>query len=290
MRVSARSSAIRSLFHQHRDRRLRLVLLGVLALTLMVIDHRSDWLADVRWRLEWALSPLTSLATLPTQWQRSLKLAWVERLQWQAEVAELRQQVLELTAEQQRLRQLDSENQRLRKLLDSRERVQQPVMATEIIGVDNDPYRHEVIIDKGTRAGARIGQVLLDGNGILGQVVWAGPDRSRVLLISDVTHGIPVVVVRSGVRAIAVGSGMLQRLNLIHVPDSADIVVGDEVVSSGLGDRFPPGYPVARVTTIEHLPGAAFATVAGEPAAALDRTRLGLLVLTNEAQAESIAK
>lgn len=251
------------------------------------VDHRTDWLDGLRWRLEWALTPLTSLAVLPVRVQQSLTLVWRERRQWQSEVAGLRQQVLELSASNQRLRQLDVENQRLRALLGSRDRVQHPVMATEIIGVDNDPYRHEVIIDKGTLAGARIGQVLLDGNGIMGQVVWAGPDRSRVLLITDVTHGIPVVVVRSGVRAVAVGSGVLQRLNLIHVPDSADVSVGDELVSSGLGGRFPPGYPVAQVTAVEHLPGAAFATVAGVPSAALDQTRLGLLVLTSGPAAEA---
>jgi len=88
---------------------------------------------------------------------------------------------------------------------------------------------------------------------------------------------------RNGVRAIATGTGALNELELIYVPNTADIKVGDMLVSSGLGKRYPQGYPVATVSSIENVPGESFAAVKAEPTAKLDRSRYLLLVFTDEA-------
>ena len=120
----------------------------------------------------------------------------------------------------------------------------------------------------------------------MGQVIEVNEFTSRVLLISDNRHAVPVKVNRNGVRAIAYGVGSVNYLELGNVPDTTDIEVGDLLVSSGLGGRFPKGYPVARVSNIEHDPGQPFARVKAIPLAQLNRSELLLLVFRENSQAE----
>ena len=176
---------------------------------------------------------------------------------------------------------LTAENNRLRDLLGSAAKLQDNVLVAELIGVDPDPERHEVIIDKGTSSGVFVGQPLLDAQGLMGQVIEISPYTSRVLLVSDQTHSVPVQVNRSNLRLIARGSGVTRQLELLHVQDTADIRVGDLLVSSGLGDRFPVGYPVGLVNKVEHDPGQPFALVTAIPSARLDRSRHVLLVFAD---------
>ncbi|MBP7546865.1 MAG: rod shape-determining protein MreC, partial [Corallincola sp.] len=122
------------------------------------------------------------------------------------------------------------------------------------------------------------GQPVLDERGIVGQVVAVGPTTSRVLLIADDMHAIPVRIYRNDVRAIAVGSGELDRLTLQYLPHSTDVRVGDLLVASGLGGRFPEGYPVARVTHVDRNERSSFARVDAVPEASLDRLRYLLLL------------
>ena len=123
----------------------------------------------------------------------------------------------------------------------------------------------------------------------MGQVIDVLPYTSRVLLVADSNHAIPVQVNRNGVRAIAVGSGKLDELALIYVPDTADIQEGDQLVSSGLGSRYPKGYPLGEITTIEHDPGEPFAFVKAKPAAYLDRSRYVLLVFSKASELPDIS-
>jgi rod shape-determining protein MreC len=115
----------------------------------------------------------------------------------------------------------------------------------------------------------------------MGQVVELMPYTSRVLLLTDTTHSIPVQVNRNGLRAIASGTGNPERLELRHVADTADIKEGDLLVSSGLGQRFPAGYPVATVKEVIHDSGQPFAIVRAVPTAALNRSRYLLLVFSD---------
>jgi rod shape-determining protein MreC len=126
-----------------------------------------------------------------------------------------------------------------------------------------------------------LGQPVLDARGLMGQVVELMPYTSRVLLLTDTTHSIPVQVNRNGLRAIASGTGNPERLELRHVADTADIKEGDLLVSSGLGQRFPAGYPVATVKEVIHDSGQPFAIVRAVPTAALNRSRYLLLVFSD---------
>ena len=151
------------------------------------------------------------------------------------------------------------------------------------MAVDPDPFSQQILINKGSEDQAFIGQPVLDSHGLMGQIIDVLPYTSRVLLIADSNHAIPVEVNRNGVRAIAVGSGNLNQLNLIYVPETADIKEGDLLVSSGLGGRYPRGYPVAKVAKVAHSPGQAFAEVSATPSAQLDRSRHMLLVFNKTA-------
>jgi rod shape-determining protein MreC len=210
--------------------------------------------------------------------------AAVSRTTLQEENSRLRNEALILKQKVQQMVSLRAENNRLRELLNTSEQLDDSVLVAELIGVDPDPYTHHIILNKGSSHGVFVGQPILDAQGLMGQVVEVLPYTSRVLLLADSNHAIPVQVSRNGVRAIAVGAGKLDELVLIYVPDTADIKAGDHLVSSGLGSRYPKGYPVGEITSVEHDPGEPFAFVRAKPAAYLDRSRYVLLVFSKESE------
>ena len=177
-----------------------------------------------------------------------------------------------------KLEALEHENIRLRALLDSSFKVGERVSIAEIIRVDMDPYKHHVLINKGSWDKVFRLQPILDSNGVLGQVVNVAPKTSQVILISDPDHAIPVQINRNGFRSIALGTGTTRKLDLPYIPNNTDIKKGDLLVTSGLGGRFPSGYPVANVTEVIVNPGKPFATVSAEPTAKLDHIKEILLV------------
>lgn len=263
-----------------------MVLAGLLAAVLITADLQFNQMAATR--------AMASAVTFPFYWLSDLPARlsdWGEEsVQSRSSLIDdnrrLRSEALLLEAQVQQMAALRAENVRLRALLNSSALLQDDVLVAELVGVSPDPARHLVVLDKGSRDGVFNGQPLIDANGLMGQVVEVAPNSARVLLITDATHALPVQVNRNGVRAIAEGIGRLDRLELRHVASTEDIAVGDLLVSSGLGGRFPAGYPVATVTELEIDPGQAFARVTAEPSAALNRSRHVLLVFTGDAGAE----
>jgi len=251
---------------------------------LIVADHQFNQLARVRALLDAAATPLFWAADLPSRlvdWSdthirsRGSLLEQNERL---------RRENLLLEGRSLQMASLQAENIRLRALLNSTALVRDDVLVAELIGVSPDPARHQLILNKGSDDGVFVGQPLIDADGLLGQVVEVSGISSRALLITDATHSIPVQINRNGVRAIAEGSGVLGSLEVHHVSATTDIAEGDLLVTSGLGGRFPVGYPVAVVSEIDRDPGEAFARIVAVPTAALDRSRHVLLVFTADAQ------
>src|SRR5690606_7922668 len=173
-------------------------------------------------------------------------------------------------------------NNELRRLLNSSEVLDDRVIVGEVVGVSPDPFSHEIIINKGESDGVTTGQAVLDAEGLMGQVIQTSQFTSRVLLVSDSSHAVPVEVVRNGLRSILLGNGETDELDLVHVPDTADIREGDMLVSSGLGGRFPRGYPVAEVSSIEKESGEPFVTIQAAPKARLNQSRLVLIVFQPE--------
>ncbi|MFI8745383.1 rod shape-determining protein MreC [Pseudomonas sp. NPDC077186] len=264
-------------------------MLAVLSAVLMVVDARFEALKPLRSQLGLVLTPFYWLADLPVRAWDGATQQISSRSELMAENEKLKAEALLLQRRLQKLAALTEQNVRLRELLNSAALVDEEVLVGELIGVDPNPYTHRILIDKGEKDGVFLGQPVLDARGLMGQVVEIMPYTARVLLLTDTTHSIPVQVNRSGLRAIAVGTGNPERLELRHVADTADIKEGDLLVSSGMGQRFPAGYPVATVKEVIHDSGQPFAIVRAVPTAALNRSRYLLLVFSDQRTAEQRA-
>jgi rod shape-determining protein MreC len=260
---------------------VRLLVLVVLSVTLMVVDARFTLLKPLRSQMSLVLMQSYWVTDLPQRLWQGVASQFGSRTELVAENEKLKTEGLLLQGRLQKLAALTEQNVRLRELLNSSALVNEKVEVAELIGMDPNPFTHRILINKGERDGVVLGQPVLDARGLMGQVVELMPYTSRVLLLTDSTHSIPVQVNRNGLRAIASGTGNPERLELRHVADTADIKEGDLLVSSGLGQRFPAGYPVATVKEVIHDSGQPFAIVRAVPTAALNRSRYLLLVFTD---------
>ena len=256
----------------------RFLLLALVCVSLMILDFRDQHLTRVRQGLSLVVYPVRVLVDAPFSAWNWLSSTFGDRRRLVEENESLKRERLSAEFRLQRLAALEMENARLRELLDSTERVGSRALIAEILSVDLDPYRQRFDLNRGLVDGVYVGQALLDARGVVGQVVRVGPLTSEALLITDADHAVPVSVNRNGLRTIAVGTGDTGRLRLPYLTNSADIEVGDLLVTSGLGGVFPAGYPVGRVTSVQGRADQAFAEVIAEPASALDRDREVLLI------------
>lgn len=251
---------------------LRLVAYLAVAIVLMVADHRNDYLARIRWGLSTAIEPMYRIAAWPSQIARQISLAVTDREELTERNQQLSEQLLLAQARLNRLSVLRDENQRLQELLDVQHSLGLGVQLAKIIDVDTDPSRHRIVVNAGARQSVEVGEAVLDAHGVMGQVVEVLPNTSTVLLITDPTHALPVTVERTGMRVIAHGGAALDRLELPNVPISADIKVGDRLITSGLGGHFPAGFPVGEIRAISNDASGMFAVADARPSAALDRS------------------
>jgi len=252
----------------------------VLSIVLIVADHRQHHLDMLRSTLTVVIYPLYYLANLPDNLARLMDGRLASETELRQANTTLRRENLALRARLQQFEALEAENMRLRDLLGSSLKLGDRVVIAELLSVDLDPYRQQVIINKGAASGVFVGQPVLDANAVMGQVVRVDPLTSAVLLITDAAHALPVQINRNGMRAVAAGTGIVNRLELPNLPNNADVRKGDLLVTSGLGGHFPPGYPVALVSEVRREPGMPFATIVATPTARLDRSREVLLVWT----------
>jgi rod shape-determining protein MreC len=258
------------------------VLLAILTVVILITaDLRFNRMETTRSLLDTVATPVYWLADIPTRLGDWSEVHLQSRTQLLESNERLEQENLILEGRSLQMSSLQAENVRLRALLNSTALLRDDVLVAELIGISPDPVRHLLLLNKGRSDGVFVGQPLIDAGGLMGQVVEVSAEKSRALLITDVTHSIPVQVNRNGVRAIAEGTGALSKLEIHHVSATTDIQQGDLLVSSGLGGRFPAGYPVAIVSKIDRDPGQAFARILAVPSAALDRSRHVLLVFTS---------
>lgn len=251
-----------------------------LSLLLMTLDHRWHHLESVRAALSLVASPLQYVLGAPSATGHWLGQLFASRQTLLEENATLKARALLQEGRLQKMAALEAENMRLRELLDSAFKVSERVLVAELLEVDLEPFSQRIVINKGSRDEVFVGQSLLDASGVVGQVVHVAPFTSIAMLITDPSHALPVRVNRNGLRAIAVGTGSPSRLELLHLPVNADVEVGDLLITSGLGGRFPAGYPVATVEKIDRNPAEPFAAVYAKPVAQLDQNREVLLVWT----------
>lgn len=244
----------------------------------MFVDHRFDQLESVRSGISVLISPLRYLVSLP-----ALSGAWVS--EWfkthNSLVAENRAYKRDerlLKVRLQKMNVLLAENTRLRQLLGASRKLSDDVIVAELLSVDQNPYRQLIELNKGTLDGMLDGQAVIDDYGIMGQIIHVGHNSSTVKLISDPEHVIPVQFIRSGMRSVAFGNGSTDELELRFLPATAQIKEGDELVTSGLGGRFPSGYPVATIVQITLDKTHGFISAKARPKARLDSSREVLVI------------
>jgi len=264
----------------------RLMLYGLVAVVLMAMDQRGHYVPKIRYAAEYLAEPVYHVVEWPVRAAGNLFTQFSSRRSLRHENDQLKELLLSQGGALQRLDALAAENKRLRSLFEGAQSQEFEYQFAELLQVDLDPFSHKVLINRGFLDDVNRGQAVIDGDGVMGQVEEVHLHFSTVRLISDPNHALPVQINRTGLRTIAFGSGETGNLSLTSVPREADVRDGDLIVTSGLGDRFPGGYPVARVTVIDREEGKTFAQIEASPLAALGRGREVLLIVTPPAEPE----
>jgi rod shape-determining protein MreC len=263
---------------------LRLLSLVVISILLMYFDQRDNHLDTVRKTIGATVYPVRVVVDAPVRFWNWLGESTTSRNDMVLELDRLKTEQLLTNARLQKLSALEAENTRLRAILEARTQVRDRTRVAEIMSVDANPFSHSLVIDVGTQDGVSDGQALIDADGVVGQVIEAGLMTSQAMLISDTDHALPVEVNRNGLRTIVVGTGKIDLLRLPFVVNNADIVIGDLLVTSGLGGAFPAGYPVAIVQSVTRNPHEPYAEVTAKPSASLGQVREVLLIFSGPSQ------
>lgn len=256
----------------------------------MLLDQRAVFFKKLRADLSLVVLPIQYLVNAPIKTVRWVVIGVSSQQQLLADNARLRAHEFLLESRLQKLLALERENAQLRQLLKSTSHVGGQVIVAQLLAVDLDPNLQQILLDKGSRDHVYEGQPVLDPYGVMGQVVRLGPLTSKIMLITDPKSAVPVQDYRNGVRAIAMGLGSSGRLSLINVPNTSQIKTGDLFVSSGLGLRYPVGYPVGKVTFLAHTSGKRFATILLQPSARLDRAQQVLMVWPSTAPLKQVVQ
>ncbi len=254
---------------------------------MMTVDHHFNHLRKVRQTISVAMYPIEYLAGLPSKVYNWSSESFASRNKLLRDNAGLRAEQIRLELRLQKLETLEEENQRLREMLSSAQYfTEERVLIGELLSVDLDPYRQRIVVNKGTRDGIYDGQPLLGAKGIIGQIDKAGPFNSIAILMTDPNHALLGEVARSRQRSLVVGTGNIQKLELLHLTNTADIQIGDLVITSGLDGRYPSDYPIAEITSIQQISGDAFVKVEAKPLVDLNSIREVLLIWTGEQESE----
>lgn len=264
--------------NQTRVATVRTLFLICFCIALMIVDHRFNHLEVVRSNISVVLSPLRYLVSLPALTGSWVSEWFTSHTQLLDENNLLRADLRLLNARLQKMQVLREENTRLRNLLGSSRNLADQVIVAELLSVDQNPYRQLIEINRGTSDGVGIGHAVIDDFGVMGQVIHANPQSATTILISDPDHATPVQFIRSGVRSVAFGNGNTDQLEIRYLPATADIRIGDELVTSGLGGRFPADYPVATVSAIREDLTRGFISALAVPKARLDSSREVLII------------
>lgn len=254
----------------------------IFSIILMSADHRTNMLSGVRSLFSIVIYPMQSVASIPVNLGLWVDDQFNSHQSLVDENEAYRTENLLLKAQLQKFISLQAENIRLRSLLKSSRKLSDQMLISETVAVDLDPYKRQIVINKGQHDGVYAGQPILDAYGVMGQVIHPGIPSSTAILITDPSHAIPVQVNRNGLRSVLYGTGSANLLEVQNLPNNADIEIGDLLITSGLGGRFPEGYPVATVVDIRRDPGQPFAQIIAEASAHLEQSREVLLVMSHE--------
>jgi rod shape-determining protein MreC len=272
---------VRNVFNKASSPARKFLIIAFVAVSFMLIDSFTPLMKPIYSAVDNVVRPIYWLSNIPLRLEAWSENAVVPRSELERNNLRLTKESLIYHGQLQRMSDLAAENTRLRRLLNATELLVDNVLVTEVIGVSSNPLRHTLTVDRGSDDGVYVGQPLLDAQGLMGQIIDVHTNHSTALLITDMSHALPVQVLRNGVRSIAQGLSDYNLLQLQFVSPTSDVVVGDTLVSSGLGGLYPVGYPVGTIISIERNPGDSFLNIQVDPSAEIDRSRHLLLVFTS---------
>ncbi len=256
----------------------RLVVLVLISGVMMLMDHRGHQLQRIRAGLDVMVYPLQILASLPVRIGGGVADFFRGKTGLQENYNRLQEEQRALLLKLEKYSALEAENAHLRGLLGAAQHLTERATVADIIELSPEPFSRKIVIAKGSNSGLYLAQPVVDAFGIMGQITELSPVTSKITLITDPSHAIPVQVVRNGLRAIVFGTGAHDVVEVPYLTASADIRDGDELVSSGMGGVFPGGYPVAKILRVINNPNESFLKIIARPAAHLDHNKEVLLI------------
>ena len=257
---------------------VRVMVLVALSLAMMLIDHRTQQFEKFRNILQTVVYPVMFISTIPREMIRGVTGSMEMSSNLQTDNESLRQENLLLHSRLEKLHSLEADNRRLKRLLGQSEQIAEHVLLAELVEVSLEPYTQKISLNKGSSDDVYVGQPVINGDGVIGQVVHTSQFQSTVTLLTDPGSAIPVMVMRNGLRGVLFGTGVRNKLAMPYLTADADIRIGDLLISSGMGGRFPTGYPVATVTEVRQDPSDEFLTINTLPVTQLDHGREVLLI------------
>ncbi len=259
----------------------RLTFFSLVAIAIMIADHRFRALAFVRLGVSVVLTPVEQTLMLPGKLVQRMGLYFSDQDRLVAANSALKAQVMELAAGHQQAQLIRAEGKYFELLSDANKRFGDRGVVAEIIRDARNPFVRKVIIDKGSSHGLQAGLAVIDGTGVVGQLTAVGILTSEVTLTTEKDQAVPVMALRSGLRAIAVGSGRDGMIDIPFIPVGADIQTGDALVTSGIDGTYPAGLAVALVMSVDRNPAFQFARISARPVSGTDQQRF-VKVLTQQ--------
>jgi rod shape-determining protein MreC len=263
----------------------RLTFFSLVAIAIMIADHRFQALAFVRLGVSMVLTPIEQTLMLPGKLVQRMQVYFADQGRLVAENAALNTRVLELAAGHQQAQLIRAERSYFDSLSDANKRFGDRGVVAEIIRDARNPFVRKVIIDKGSSHGLRAGLVVIDGVGVVGQLTAVGVLSAELTLSTEKDQAVPVMVLRNGLRAIAVGNGRDGTIDIPFIPVGADIQSGDALVTSGIDGTYPAGLSVATVATVERNPAFQFARISAKPASGVEQQRFVKVLTQDELKA-----
>ena len=260
----------------------RLIIVIILSSVLMYQDYRGTYTVKLRSYLSASLYPIQYLINLPNNLQKSFYANFLNREEIISQNQQLKEENLNLKSQMQQIYRLESENKRLYKLINSKPKTENTYLFADIVSTSKILNKHQILINRGSRNGIKLGSSIVNADGIVGHVIRDQIFASEVLLISDLEHAIPVEIVRTGLRSIAIGTGEFNKLRINTLPTNSNLQKDDIVITSGLGGRYPEGFPVGTITEISREVGSPFLEVEVLPFANLKTINEVWVIQTNE--------
>jgi len=259
---------------------LRVFCWMIVSLVLMIGDHQYGYFSHLKSFLSVIVSPIHYSVNVPYKVFNSFSNYLISYNNLLNENTKLQTRQLLLEAKIQQLSSLENENTQLHELLNASKTIphnNNKIIVAQILNINSNPFDQEIVIDKGQNYDLYVGQPIIDAHGLIGQIISVNAITSRAVLLTSSKSAIPVENGRNGIRGIAVGNGTTDTISLAYMPNTADIQIGDLFTTSGLGTKFPKGYAVGKVISIEYPVKERFAVIKLAPAANLNKLNKILL-------------